>query len=460
MGLPSFVMRSDASCSFAGSSIQPFSSDHQPPTNNNNPDLHLPSTSFIMATSTASALSNIAAARAAEVNSAVEKTMSYQKGVVPAHGAIHPPVEVDRMLPTPPNSISPTLPPRGSSNPFHRQTPLDSDMELDHVALRNKRKGPDPLPLSQSALSDLDKDGGITPALLAKHYLPDLLLEQGPIAIRHVLNHLAQTVPGFASLGSAKARRTVVSALETSAGGSHKGCVQFVKVGWGRWDAHVDGQPVGTRRNGPLGGSPDVDAKAGRALKIPRGRQGVSDGHDSWTGGSISSSRAEGVHHPDMAEHEADKMSLDDNIRGSCAQSLAASDETMFLDASSGDETEEEDWQAIGAERLCLESPYPPPDKIEIRDYNHLSKLATLHRNRYLKRRLRDNARSASPRHRRSQHSQHKHHHDKHDTQHLHSQADSSLDTRHTLPSSVSGVLGGNPDEREAVEALLRMGST
>ncbi|RPB28345.1 hypothetical protein L211DRAFT_751284, partial [Terfezia boudieri ATCC MYA-4762] len=74
----------------------------------------------------------------------------------------------------------------------------------------------------------------ITPSLLAKHYLPGILLQHGPLAIRHLTAYLIASIPGFSNIPPAKQRRLVVGALEA---GGVNGDVIFEKVGWGRWDA-------------------------------------------------------------------------------------------------------------------------------------------------------------------------------------------------------------------------------
>ncbi|KAF2139685.1 uncharacterized protein K452DRAFT_195148, partial [Aplosporella prunicola CBS 121167] len=280
-------------------------------------------------------------------------------------------------LPTPPNSISPTLPPQhklrhSSLNPKnHRAQNSDSDVDLLDAAPTSA-----PAPLSTAALSGLEATDTITPSLLAKNHLPEILLHNGPVAIRHVLMNLAQSVPGFSRIPQAKARRLVVAALESRSVGSSAqlvdGDVAFEKVGWGRWDAYVVGQPRPERMAevmrqaafSPPASVPESYAMSHHGgLQIPRvgamarsHRDGMYTG--SWAASSpLSSSHAERDYDMDMhmAEHEADKMSLDgdndDVAYDSPAPPDAYDDDDVELD-DEDDATDEEDWAGIGAESL------------------------------------------------------------------------------------------------------------
>ncbi|KAK5139086.1 hypothetical protein LTR04_003901 [Oleoguttula sp. CCFEE 6159] len=290
------------------------------------------------------------------------------------------------MLPTPPNSISPNLPPHGIAGASTRSPPpihVDSDIDLqdavDHAASQDQpRLQPThPLPLSKGALSGLDAAGVITPAMLAKHHLPDILLTNGPLAIRHVMAYLTQSVPGFSRIPPAKARRVVVAALENRGGGGATGDIEFEKVGWGRWDAHMKGQPPRTRKDSrdasrtALGdGNLSQPASAassyaisnsggisgGGGLQIPNAhRQWLNSARrdlpGSWTGSSLLSHEEEDLDDHDMAEHEADKMSLDG---ASSLASSSAGDDVALDDAD--DATDEEDWASIGADALRQQS--------------------------------------------------------------------------------------------------------
>jgi len=294
------------------------------------------------------------------------------------------------MLPTPPNSISPTLPPHKLRSPSHRGRALaqqvDSDIDLqdavDHAASLGH-----PQALSSAALSGLESAGAITPSMLARDYLPEVLLPSGPMAIRHVLAHLTQTVPGFARIPPAKARRIVVAALESRGGGGENGDVLFEKVGWGRWDARVRGQPpregqvpssgmdshLAVSPPSSLVGSYSMSNAGG--LQIPKSRHLGGDRRDiysgtSWTGDSVISSRDEEMDDMDMVQHEADKMSLDGQEDDNDTASSHAAPEDMPISDNPDDVTDEEDWASIGPQALRRES---APRKGSRIDYNYLS---------------------------------------------------------------------------------------
>ncbi len=161
-------------------------------------------------------------------------------------------------LPTPPNSLSPTLPPRGA-NPYGTRSataqvldPIDSDLDLRDNLGVSERDGS--IPRGRALGSPgFETAGAITPALLAKHHLPEILLNHGPLAIRHIMGFLTTAVPGFSGIPPAKARRLVVGALEGRGSGNDraglKGDVKFEKVGWGRWDARLKSHPARNSRS-------------------------------------------------------------------------------------------------------------------------------------------------------------------------------------------------------------------
>ncbi|KAK4864516.1 hypothetical protein LT330_009779 [Penicillium expansum] len=275
---------------------------------------------------------------------------------------------VPAMLPTPPNSISPTLPPQtfkhratlSPGSPLSTVPQLDSDIDLEDAEHDNGHHVSLPV-------DDLDSTGAITPAMLSKHHLPEILLEQGPLAIRHVMGHLTASVPGFSHIPPAKARRLVVAALEGRGNGGEAGGVQgdvvFEKIGWGRWDARRRGEPAHDRDLNASSSPPSSVAGSfqQRGLQI--------QGQSGWQGGnrhpyrmSFAESTAfsytddYGMHGDlDMLEHEADKMSLDGDDGEYCSSSEAP-DEMQENEWVEGDDTDEEDWAQIGADALRARS--------------------------------------------------------------------------------------------------------
>ncbi|KIW82670.1 hypothetical protein Z517_05697 [Fonsecaea pedrosoi CBS 271.37] len=273
------------------------------------------------------------------------------------------------MLPTPPNSISPNLLPRGHSRRDSNQhgplspksTALDSDIDLQDVP-----DNPKPTALSAEALDslgDLDSAGAITPNMLAKHHLPDILLSHGPLAIRHIMGYLTTSVPGFSRITSAKARRLVVAALEGKGGGGlesagRDGDVIFEKVGWGRWDARMKGQPPRERHGStitPPGSLPSSYSHSGLQVPTQRSwRTGSENLGTSYTGNSAVFSHSEmDYEDQDMLEHEADKMSLDNDDDGYVS---SVAPEPLDEDLGDGEMTDEEDWASIGAAALRARS--------------------------------------------------------------------------------------------------------
>ncbi|KAI5285996.1 DNA-binding proteins Bright/BRCAA1/RBP1 and proteins containing BRIGHT domain [Ascosphaera aggregata] len=55
-----------------------------------------------------------------------------------------------------------------------------------------------------------------TLASLAAYHIPEVLLKEGPLAIRHIVERLSQRIPGFSRIPPAKARQIVAAALEQS----------------------------------------------------------------------------------------------------------------------------------------------------------------------------------------------------------------------------------------------------
>ncbi|KAL8645223.1 MAG: hypothetical protein Q9210_006829 [Variospora velana] len=357
-------------------------------------------------------------------------------------------------LPTPPNSISPSLPPHGYKGRALTAPPtpppaatLDSDLDLqdavDHAKAQDKPQGAFSMARGQASLGDLDAAGAITPGMLAKHHLPGILLEHGPLAIRHVMGFLTTSVPGFSGIPPAKARRLVVGALESRGeNGSLRRLDQdviFEKVGWGRWDARERSQLPRDRRaehnsNGLQ--IPENNTSRQKHSRAGMGPASIGFSHDSEMEYDNP--------HIDMLEFEADKMSLDG--AGSFS-SDPYNDVPPGLDDVE-EATDEEDWASIGAaalrqssfpltggSRIFNNSLYPPRPDPKSRGRGHRSVVATSVPITSYTTHLQQDAQPGA--------------------QHLQHQQQRQLN----LP--VAGPEGDiDSNDREAVEALLRLGST
>ncbi|TGO83413.1 hypothetical protein BPOR_0652g00040 [Botrytis porri] len=257
-------------------------------------------------------------------------------------------------LPTPPNSISPNLPPHVTKT-FGTRSPLPQ-LNLEHVdSDLDLQDGSGNEGTSDIGSPGLDTTGAITPSLLAKHHLPEILLDHGPLAIRHIMGYLTTSVPGFSGIPPAKARRLVVGALEGRGNGGEaggvKGNVLFEKVGWGRWDARLKGHPA--RMGRAFGNSPPPSLPDTYPIGMPiANNQGFSftrtrlnEPGSSWAGDSAFFSHGDDVSMPD----EADKMSLDGDESGSSSSEVG---DNAMMEDDPNDVTDEEDWAAVGAAAL------------------------------------------------------------------------------------------------------------
>lgn len=281
---------------------------------------------------------------------------------IPAAASRGGPSKNANLLPTPPNSISPTLHPYVA---FGSHNNTGSKQKQGALATSHPESE---LDLGES----VDSAGAITPAMLAQHHLPEIMLHQGPLAIRHVMGCLTTSVPGFSRIPPAKARRLVVAALEG------RGCEQqhqqdkqndviYEKVGWGRWDARRAGDSPRHSQflePSPPSSLPNSFQQQG-GVQIPGRRDNWSPYYGtSMTGDSAVFSYSEeyGKHGDDtsMLEDEADKMSLDgEGQDGYLSVSEAApdnDDEIPDDEWDEGDVTDEEDWAQIGADALRARS--------------------------------------------------------------------------------------------------------
>ena len=267
-------------------------------------------------------------------------------------------------LPTPPNSISPTIPPQVYKTAVAAGPPTppavgqdDSDIDLqDAVDHAN----------SQDAVHrevNSDAVGSITPTMLAQHHLPGVLLEHGPLAIRYIMGYLCQQVPGFSGIPPARARRIVVAALEgRSEDGEHGSLnkdIAFEKVGWGRWNARQKGQARRDQQRTESKSFEQLGSPTSTGLKIPGQRSAVEHRQEtsarSVGAASCYSHRSDAGYDTPMDDgsthdHESERASVDKY------RSHWSSDITdLFLDDNivlEGESTDVEDWESLGPEAL------------------------------------------------------------------------------------------------------------
>lgn len=265
--------------------------------------------------------------------------------VVAARSDLTTVARTHQALPTPPNSISPALPAHGLKAQLQKAKlePIDSDLDLQDAADR----------LGRSFSPTSEASGAITSGMLSKYHLPEILLNHGPLAIRHIMGYLTTSVPGFSGVPPTKARRLVVGALEGRGGegGGVEGDVEFDKVGWGRWDARRRGQAARDRQGTPPSDPTSLGipiSKNGRRAQGRRDKVSVSYGNESMN-------FSHDDHDVSMFENEADQMSMDGSATASCSE---APDDDVVMNDDPEDMTDDEDWAAVGAAALRAES-YP-----------------------------------------------------------------------------------------------------
>lgn len=369
-------------------------------------------------------------------------------------------------LPTPPNSISPSIPPqcygsRASDDPPTPPAPIpvDSDLDLqdaiDHAKAQDLPHHGSTISRGLNSLADFSNAEAINSTMLAKHHLPGILLENGPLPIRNIMAHLTTSVPGFMRIPPARARRIIVGALEGGrvGGGEQGGAdrdVIFEKVGWGRWNA--------VRRE-----QPSRDAKLMRRHQSPRATKRIPADHprepqiagdtrrpfhspNPASGMSIPGKTVNTSHgfRTEYSDYDAEKMSLDGDNTGSSPPTL--NDEPM-LDDAGGDSTEEEDWARIGP--AALRAGYSPRNPIHPRAYTpHPHPIRRIRNARNRSSGPPSSILPASTSRSNSPLVQHL----PHPPRTSQNQVDFS-----TSPLPDGGLCGNNSQEREAIEALVKL---
>ena len=274
-------------------------------------------------------------------------------------------------LPTPPNSISPMLPPHGfggrapSAPPTPPAHPLDPDEDRsDHGPhADNHPRDSDPEHAGTGAHARAPADdaiGALTPALLATHHLAPALLAHGPLTLAALTAHLAAAVPGFARHPPARARRLVAAALEqppppntsSSSPSTAREDIVFERLAGGRWAARRRGQPLrarGARHASPVIARSAPGAAAWRSPS-PYERPGRSAAraipHRPRPGAARRAALARSARDDEDEDDDADAD------RMSVAVSDASTSDGDDEEDGSSALTDEEDWASLGAAAL------------------------------------------------------------------------------------------------------------
>jgi hypothetical protein len=127
--------------------------------------------------------------------------------------------------------------------------------------------------------------------------------------------------------------------------------VHFEKVGWGRWDARQRGQACRDRQT-----TPPSSYKAG----IPISKTGAAfraraRKNKAGSSGADSVQFSHDDYDMSLPENEADNMSMDGYESASCSE---APDDDVVMNDDPEDVTDDEDWAAVGAAALRADS-YP-----------------------------------------------------------------------------------------------------
>lgn len=254
-------------------------------------------------------------------------------------------------------------------------------------------------PLNTNSPVALAAAAAVTPERLSR-----LLMAQGPLAIRHLTTHLAMTIRGFGDLSLSKQRRLIIAALDA---GDQTNGITFEKVGWGRWAAHQNGETkmeAVKPEAGPEKGQSirdrdvikqeidsvtaarsSIDSVSARSslASMARRRASVStngahgrppisptlnptdQAATYLMGGLVGSSTAPSAWTDDVDLEDDDMMfhSSRKPIENAVFDDDDEDDEDVrdYDGQTRHSETDEEDWQSMGAESLRRESMVSPP---------------------------------------------------------------------------------------------------
>jgi hypothetical protein len=205
-----------------------------------------------------------------------------------------------------------------------------------------------------------------------------------------------------------------------------------MKVGWGRWDAKRRGQPAreSLSRHASPGAHPNSIPIIKAGWSTDRSRLGANLA-SSLGGFSAAFSHDDRFMDMDMdmMDHEADKMSLDGSGSASCSEAPDDDDMPRHNDDPE-DATDDEDWAAVGAAALRASSYQARADQ------QHFP-FGSVHNARGGGIRSYSTGIARPPQLR---------------------QPPPNFNNFH-FPASALGAVASDAQEREAVEALIRLGS-
>ncbi|GMM49112.1 Stb3 protein [Starmerella bacillaris] len=248
---------------------------------------------------------------------------------------------------------------------------------------RSRSSGGSRQKLRQSSFSQLSANG-LAPKPLNTHSpvavaaaaavtadkINKLLIQQGPLPIRHITAHLASTIPGFGELSLSKQRRLIIGVLESPKS-------EFVKVGWGRWAVRsmgdIDDSEFSTKTESL---SPQPNSTGPTPPPVtPLGSQGSLRSLGSLVQVAAQGDQGDQGDQAAQSIPRTQQRSFTFSHRESIISSLLPTskpplspslhpvdDNAVFSDSESSSEsevenTDEEDWQSMGPVQLLHTSP-------------------------------------------------------------------------------------------------------
>lgn len=130
-------------------------------------------------------------------------------------------------------SSSPSPPPTATSNLIQSPT---NNTSTTVPTLKKKQRRKSSTNEEKFLLSTSSPEGIATANEITPNRIANILLNEGPLPIRHLTGHLIKQVPLFGNLSLSKQRRLIMSSLES--GDIENNCI-FEKIGWGQWEAKV-----------------------------------------------------------------------------------------------------------------------------------------------------------------------------------------------------------------------------